>query len=229
MTAASGSKPMGSAGSPPARPSTIRTRRYHALLLAATTPPAGRMALVNGLEAWVTVNGTRVALTTSRYAGGVEYPDGNSRLARFDHDPWPQWTFTLPDGSTVVHEVFVPRGRAAVAVTWRCERPTGHAGRGRDARDARCPADAVGPRLPRAAPREPGIQVRTRPGRGAADVAPVPRRAADPCLVERDLLAFAASGTGSSSTAWKRNAASMRPRISRRRVSSRSISPSAKR
>ena len=61
--------------------STIRTRRYHALLLAATTPPAGRMALVNGLEAWVTVNGTRVALTTSRYAGGVEYPDGNSRLA----------------------------------------------------------------------------------------------------------------------------------------------------
>jgi len=108
--------------------STIRTRRYHALLLAATTPPAGRMALVNGLEAWATVNGTRVALTTSRYAGGVEYPDGNSRLTSFDHDPWPQWTFTLPDGSRVVHEVFVPRGHAAVAVTWRCERPNGHTG-----------------------------------------------------------------------------------------------------
>jgi len=108
--------------------STLRTRRYHALLLAATTPPAGRMALVNGLEAWVTVNGTRVALTTSRYAGGAEYPDGNSRLAGFQHDPWPQWTFTLPDGSTVVHEVFVPRGRAAVAMTWRCERPNGHTG-----------------------------------------------------------------------------------------------------
>jgi len=106
--------------------STLRTRRYHALLLAATTPPAGRMALVNGLEAWVTVNGTRVALTTSRYADGVEYPDGNSRLTRFGHDPWPQWTFTLPDGSTVVHEVFVPRGRAAVAMTWRCQRPNDH-------------------------------------------------------------------------------------------------------
>ena len=108
--------------------STIRTRRYHALLLAATTPPAGRMALVNGVEAWATVTGTRVALTTSRYAGGVEYPDGTSRLTSFDHDPWPQWTFTLPDGSTVVHEVFVPRGRAAVAMTWRSERPAGHAG-----------------------------------------------------------------------------------------------------
>ena len=33
--------------------SGIRTRRYHALLLAATTPPTGRMVLVNGLDAWV--------------------------------------------------------------------------------------------------------------------------------------------------------------------------------
>ena len=29
--------------------SGLRTRRYHALLLVATTPPTGRMALVNGL------------------------------------------------------------------------------------------------------------------------------------------------------------------------------------
>ena len=32
----------------------IRTRRYHALLLPASTPPTGRMVLVNGFEAWVT-------------------------------------------------------------------------------------------------------------------------------------------------------------------------------
>ena len=32
----------------------LRTRRYHALLLAATTPPTGRMVLVNGLDAWIT-------------------------------------------------------------------------------------------------------------------------------------------------------------------------------
>ena len=31
--------------------SGIRTRRYHALLLAATTPPTGRMVLVNGFDA----------------------------------------------------------------------------------------------------------------------------------------------------------------------------------
>jgi hypothetical protein len=31
--------------------SGIRTRRYHALLLPATTPPTGRMVLVNGFDA----------------------------------------------------------------------------------------------------------------------------------------------------------------------------------
>ena len=33
--------------------SGLRTRRYHALLLTATTPPTGRMVLVNGLDAWI--------------------------------------------------------------------------------------------------------------------------------------------------------------------------------
>src|SRR5215208_5336091 len=37
----------------------VRTRRYHALLLTATTPPTGRFVLVNGFDAWVdTPNGT---------------------------------------------------------------------------------------------------------------------------------------------------------------------------
>ena len=31
----------------------IRTRRYHALLLTAMTPPTGRIVLVNGFDAWV--------------------------------------------------------------------------------------------------------------------------------------------------------------------------------
>jgi glycogen debranching enzyme len=51
--------------------SGIRTRRYHALLLTATTPPAGRMVLVNGFDAWVqTSNGTfpiSLCLATGRY------------------------------------------------------------------------------------------------------------------------------------------------------------------
>ncbi|PYN18882.1 MAG: hypothetical protein DMD99_26605, partial [Candidatus Rokuibacteriota bacterium] len=32
--------------------SGMRTRRYHALLLTAITPPTGRFVLVNGFDAW---------------------------------------------------------------------------------------------------------------------------------------------------------------------------------
>ena len=65
--------------------SGVRTRRYHALLLPATTPPTGRMALVNGFDAWVEVNGERVALTTQRYLPDVLSPDGASRIEAFTH------------------------------------------------------------------------------------------------------------------------------------------------
>src|ERR1700750_1507178 len=44
-----------------------RTRRYHALLLTATKPPTGRIALVQGFEAWVETANARVALSTQRY------------------------------------------------------------------------------------------------------------------------------------------------------------------
>ena len=99
--------------------SGIRTRRYHALLLTATTPPTGRMVLVNGVDAWVHVDGATYALTTQRYEPGVLHPDGVSRIASFSHEPWPTWTFALPDGSTVEHSVVVPHGRSTVSLSWR--------------------------------------------------------------------------------------------------------------
>ena len=61
----------------------IRTRRYHALLLAATTPPTGRMVLVNGLEAWLETPGGRFALSAQRYTPDVVHPDGHRRIAEF--------------------------------------------------------------------------------------------------------------------------------------------------
>src|ERR1041384_3357391 len=51
-----------------------RTRRYHALLLAATTPPTGRMVLVNGFDAWLErpgLRGGRRYLTSQRYTPAV--------------------------------------------------------------------------------------------------------------------------------------------------------------
>ena len=81
--------------------SGVRTRRYHALLLTATTPPTGRMVLVNGVDAWVEANGQTYALSTQRYEPGALHPDGVTRITSFSTEPWPAWTFALPDGKRI--------------------------------------------------------------------------------------------------------------------------------
>jgi predicted glycogen debranching enzyme len=97
----------------------IRTRRYHALLLAATTPPTGRVVLVNGFDAWMeTAQGT-FALTSQRYEPGVVHPNGASRTSAFSTDPWPRWILTLEDGTVVEQNVVVLHGTPLVAITWR--------------------------------------------------------------------------------------------------------------
>jgi glycogen debranching enzyme len=63
--------------------SSIRTRRYHGLLIPATAPPAGRTVLVNGFEAWIEVFGETIAISSQRYAPDVVYPSGASRLTSF--------------------------------------------------------------------------------------------------------------------------------------------------
>lgn len=101
----------------------IRTRRYHALLLAALKPPTGRVVLVNGFDAWVETPGGRYALSSHFYAPGVTHPDGLSRLESFELDPWPQWIFRLEDGTRVRQELFVRSGAAVTALSWRVLHP----------------------------------------------------------------------------------------------------------
>jgi predicted glycogen debranching enzyme len=88
-----------------------RTRRYHGLLLVATTPPTGRTMLVNGIDAFVTTPVGRFALSSQRYTPGVVSPDGASHIEAFTNDPWPTWTFALPDGTRVQQELFVAHRR----------------------------------------------------------------------------------------------------------------------
>ncbi len=49
----------------------VRTRRYHALLLASTTPPTGRYVLVNGCEAWIERDGQRFPVSAQYYTPDV--------------------------------------------------------------------------------------------------------------------------------------------------------------
>ena len=97
----------------------FRTRRYHALLLTATTPPTGRVVLVNGLEAWVDTPSCNTALSTQHYGPDVIHPRGLDRLVAFAYEPWPRWTFRLRDGSDIIHECIVDRTNGSVALTWR--------------------------------------------------------------------------------------------------------------
>ncbi|TAJ27470.1 MAG: glycogen debranching protein, partial [Nitrospirae bacterium] len=99
--------------------SGIRTRRYHALLLAALTPPAGRMVLVNGCDAWVETPAGTFALSSQRYMPDVVHPDGMSRIENFEPEPWPRWTFCLEDGTVIEQELFVPHDVSAVVLSWR--------------------------------------------------------------------------------------------------------------
>jgi predicted glycogen debranching enzyme len=100
-----------------------RARRYHGLLVAATAPPLGRVMLVSGLDVTVETPGGRWALSAQRYAdgdgGGVTTGDGDAHLEGFAHDPWPTWTFRLPDGTRLEHALFMRAGASQVFVSWR--------------------------------------------------------------------------------------------------------------
>jgi predicted glycogen debranching enzyme len=100
----------------------LRTRRYHALLLAATTPPTGRVVLVNGFDAWAETPDGHFALSSQLYTPDVLHPDGSRRVEAFETEPWPRWRFRLEDGTTIEQEVVVPKGAPAVAVCWRLGR-----------------------------------------------------------------------------------------------------------
>src|ERR1700720_2955985 len=99
--------------------SGIRTRRYHALLLTATTPPAGRMVLVNGFDAWVETPTRTFAISSQRYAPDVIHHNGASLIKSFEYQPWPRWRYRLTDDLVVEQEIFVPHGESAVFLSWR--------------------------------------------------------------------------------------------------------------
>jgi predicted glycogen debranching enzyme len=92
-----------------------RTRRYHALLLAATTPPTGRVVLVNGIEAWLEGADGRVFLSTQRYTPDVQYPEGWRGITTFSATPWPTWHFQ----HGVTQELLAGRHGAGTVLRWR--------------------------------------------------------------------------------------------------------------
>ena len=98
----------------------MNTRRYHGLLVAARTPPVGRMSLLSRLEETLVVGGQRHELGTNAYAGGAVHPRGFERAVSFELDPLPTLTFEI-DGGRLSRTVARVHGEPGTAVVYRYE------------------------------------------------------------------------------------------------------------
>src|SRR5205814_100080 len=87
--------------------------------LTATTPPAGRMVLVNGFDAWVETTDGVFAISSQCYTPDVIHPDGLTRLESFTHEPWPRWIWRLAGDLCIEQEIFVVHEKSAVFVAWK--------------------------------------------------------------------------------------------------------------
>ena len=96
-----------------------RTRRYHALLLIATTPPTGRVVFINGVVAWIEGASGETPLSTQCYAPDIMSPDSRGRIRAFSRFPWPSWTITGPDDSVFLYDIFVAPASCETVLRWR--------------------------------------------------------------------------------------------------------------
>jgi len=105
------------------------TRRYHALLVAATAPPLGRVVTVAGLSEAVLDDarpGAPMYLHTQEWAGGAVEPCGHELLESFELDGLvPTWRYALP-GAVVVKRLWMSHGAATTYVTYALERAVPH-------------------------------------------------------------------------------------------------------
>ncbi len=97
----------------------VRTRRYHAWLLASRNPPTDRVVLVNGADVWIETERGEFPLSVQQYAPDVFAPRGDQFLREFDHEPWPQWRWEFPGGGVVTCELLVVHHFSATVLRWR--------------------------------------------------------------------------------------------------------------
>lgn len=98
----------------------LRTRRYHGLLVTATSAGgASRMLGLAGVDTSVVIGDRRIPLATHEWVGGAIEPRGHEHLAGFDLDDGvPRWRYDL--GAVQIEvEVAMEHGHAAVGIVHR--------------------------------------------------------------------------------------------------------------
>ncbi|HEV2295483.1 MAG TPA: amylo-alpha-1,6-glucosidase [Tepidisphaeraceae bacterium] len=94
----------------------MNTRKYHGVLVAAMTPPVGRMVLLSRLEETLHLKGWPHALACNEYPGTI-YPEGHRLLKAFCAGPYPRWAYQ-GDGWTLEKSVRLVRGENTVVVSY---------------------------------------------------------------------------------------------------------------
>ena len=97
--------------------SGMNTRRYHALLVAALAPPAGRHVFVNGAAVWLDTPDGRFDLSGPAGAAPARLPPVGFRA-----QPWPCFERRLQDIG-INEEVIMLHGLPVVLVSWSLDRP----------------------------------------------------------------------------------------------------------
>jgi predicted glycogen debranching enzyme len=91
-------------------------RRYHGLLVAATSPPTGRAVLLGKLEETLVLGDERFDLSVNRY-GGRLHPRGDLHLRAFRVDPFPTWEFEV--GNVRLRRTFLlVHGEETAVICW---------------------------------------------------------------------------------------------------------------
>lgn len=96
--------------------SGAHTRRYHALLTAATRPPLGRLVLLSKFEETLVIDGKSYELSANQYPNAI-YPQGYKYLKSFRLDPFPIWTFEV-EGVEIEKTVFMIHGENSTVCRW---------------------------------------------------------------------------------------------------------------
>jgi predicted glycogen debranching enzyme len=95
----------------------LNTRRYHGLLVAATTPPVGRMVLLAKLEETLVIEERRFDLSVNRYTGAI-HPQGHKYLKQFRLDPFPVFTYEV-ERVEIEKSVFMIYGENSTVIQYQ--------------------------------------------------------------------------------------------------------------
>ena len=98
------------------------TRRYHGLLVAATVPPAERMALVSKLDETIISDDGQFELGTNNYGNAI-HPKGYNYLTSFTKNLFPEFIYEV-DGIQLKKTITMIHGENTVVIIYQVLKAT---------------------------------------------------------------------------------------------------------